>query len=594
MNKLSPTLERKLLAAVDQVTTHVNSGYSPTDALYKVASDYQLMPPFIRLVGSSYNTGETAMKRETGNSVLEKLASFPLADPEAVISRIYPEDVKAPNQKKADEAISSEYDRAPAYTRKEHAEKEARARASVLPKLPTPEGHVGGLTPNYGDILGRTYDSIHNIRSEIETSKMAVYRADREWRTALGHLTGYFKQASMDRESFGLVASNAYQAEPTTFMSKILDYVHHYGCPKDSWDGYKSASAFSELDWDKRPYDLLKKAYDAGGAYAGALYDHSQLFGEGVFKTANLLATTPQAAPEPSRSPLLAAQEKKASWAYEGDSNSLEALWARKAAFETFPLHLQSSFLAAGDTRMVGHMLSTATNSIGANTISSCGFKHTSPQKEAMLIGPIPRSADDWGPYKALKLPKKAEYPEHVKNLWDPDYKHEEDKAGTVEIPDANDCLEKGAVYEKSPLLGEKAAIGLVGMTLANTMAHKLQDNTEAVEKARQARIQEFQDKLSDPTQAARLRQIRAQANLNALVAGDPVFQNHLPEEVSQAYNEIIQMSPRVAEQPMLLAPLMRKRLEQQVVEPFESTEALKAEKGILSTQENPKINMEE
>lgn len=261
-----------------------------------------------------------------------------------------------------------------------------------------------------------------------------------------------------------------------------------------------------------------------------------------------------------------ASESKKIDTSYTGTILSV------KEAFERLPATLQHSMVSVGDPGLIGDM-----TGISANNMMR-------------------------GPFDILQVPKQANYKERAKELWSLDHNHDGERSGTLEIPCAHENLKEGsdentsylAMTGKSPLLGEKAAIGFWGATLASYATGKARDFAEKQDKAQQALVQDYQDKLSDPDQASKLRQMRAQANINALVAGDPVLQNHGPEEISQAYNEVISMSPRAAEQPLLLAPLLRKRLEQEVLEPFESTEALKAEKGILSTHENPKINLDE
>ncbi len=540
MNKLSPSLEHKLLEAVDGVSMHVNNGETPTDALFKVASDLQLMPPFIRLVGNSYNTGEAAMRRES-SSVLEKLASFPLADADDAIQRIYG-DEKAPNQKEAESSVSGDYDTSPQYTRLDHARKTASAHAKSLPALELPPGYVSGYAPDYGEAFGKKYATVHKLRSSLESSKQAVLRAKREWETSLQRLRGYFKQASFDRAGVGEVENRILAGGGDPFLTKMMDYVHYHSCPSEPRHSEKQASLMSKVDWNERPYDLVKEADDKANAYAQALIDHRYLFKDVVTKSANLLAGTPGGREIAPVSPVLGKIVAKPKQAQE---RSKEASWYCKEAFESLPTHSQRSLLSIAGPEIVN-------GCIGANNDT-------------------PMS-----PYTDLELPKKASTKKKASS--------EDTLEGDKEI----------SIVARSPLLREKAAIGILGMTFASTMANKLKEQQDAQDKFRQNQIQDFQDKLADPVQSAKLRQLRAQANLNALMASDPVLQNHSPEEVSQAYNEVVGLTPRAAEQAMVLRPMLRKRLEQEVLEPFESTEALKAEKGIAATQENPSLKLDE
>lgn len=82
-------------------------------------------------------------------------------------------------------------------------------------------------------------------------------------------------------------------------------------------------------------------------------------------------------------------------------------------------------------------------------------------------------------------------------------------------------------------------------------------------------------NKLTDPSHEARLRNIRAQAMLQDLVTNDPTISQHDPSETLQAYNDIVAMAPRTADQSMLMQPLLRKRLTQGSLDPFELDQLL-------------------
>lgn len=71
------------------------------------------------------------------------------------------------------------------------------------------------------------------------------------------------------------------------------------------------------------------------------------------------------------------------------------------------------------------------------------------------------------------------------------------------------------------------------------------------------------------------MRNIRAQAMLQDLIANDPMISQHDPTETLQAYNDIVAMAPRTADQNMLMQPLLRKRLTQGSLDPFELDQLL-------------------
>lgn len=80
---------------------------------------------------------------------------------------------------------------------------------------------------------------------------------------------------------------------------------------------------------------------------------------------------------------------------------------------------------------------------------------------------------------------------------------------------------------------------------------------------------------LTDPAHEQELRNIRAQAMLQDIMMNDPVIGGYDPTETLSAYNDIISMSPRNADQRMFVQPLLRKRLEQGSLDPFEVDQML-------------------
>lgn len=91
---------------------------------------------------------------------------------------------------------------------------------------------------------------------------------------------------------------------------------------------------------------------------------------------------------------------------------------------------------------------------------------------------------------------------------------------------------------------------------------------------------------LTDPAHEAKLRNIRAQAMMQDLLANDPVISGYQPQESIDAYNEIVGMSPRAADQKLVMQSLLRKRLEQGSLDPFEVDQLLGME------EKQKKINM--
>lgn len=94
-------------------------------------------------------------------------------------------------------------------------------------------------------------------------------------------------------------------------------------------------------------------------------------------------------------------------------------------------------------------------------------------------------------------------------------------------------------------------------------------------------------EKLDNPRHDERFRAAEAEIMLNDLMVNDPEIMQHDPRDVVMAFNEISRLAPRVATQPLLMQGLLRRRLSQGFLDPFDTSNAvLKPEEQILASQD--------
>lgn len=111
---------------------------------------------------------------------------------------------------------------------------------------------------------------------------------------------------------------------------------------------------------------------------------------------------------------------------------------------------------------------------------------------------------------------------------------------------------------------------------------------SEYAGKGQEKAVENQINELDSPEHLNELRKIKAQTVLTQLMSDpDNPISGYDPEEVLSAYNEMVQLSPRLADQPSAIGPLLNKRLVGNV-EPFEVGETLKLEKGLKDTQAAP------
>lgn len=176
-----------------------------------------------------------------------------------------------------------------------------------------------------------------------------------------------------------------------------------------------------------------------------------------------------------------------------------------------------------------------------------------------------------------------------VVNLNDAEEKFAAAKEGVAPFSQPRSAESNGSQPILTPSLifdgsGEKQAnmfsgiSGGLGLGAAKSLAEGLGGNEK----------QQIENQISDldsPEHLNEMRKIRAQTVLTQLMS-DPEspLSGYDPEEVLTAYNEMVQLSPRLADQPAAIAPLLNKRLMGNT-EPFEVGEQLKLEKGLKDVQ---------
>ena len=93
-------------------------------------------------------------------------------------------------------------------------------------------------------------------------------------------------------------------------------------------------------------------------------------------------------------------------------------------------------------------------------------------------------------------------------------------------------------------------------------------------------------DAIQSPDHESKLKNIRTQAMLHGLMLHDPVIKGHNPEDVINAFNEISETAPRLADQVLIMQPLIRKRLSQGVLDPFEVHQIMQMNQGGQKVQQ--------
>lgn len=134
--------------------------------------------------------------------------------------------------------------------------------------------------------------------------------------------------------------------------------------------------------------------------------------------------------------------------------------------------------------------------------------------------------------------------------------------------------------------LMQKAALGTAGgvfdVMLGTTAAKTVGERLAPPPVSQLAEAETL--KLLDPAHEAQLRNIRAESTLNELLANDDVISGYGDDEVLDAYNDIVQTAPALADNRMALQAMMRQRLQQGASSPFELEQLANLNRSLSET----------
>lgn len=279
MRSLSKEAEQKLITAIERAATLVNEGATPNDAIVKSASDANVPAGHINLMVHAYNTGRTTKQREQGDDAIEKAADFQLADVDAVMSALYPSQVKTSSELISESIVSTEYAVSPAgflARRNAALEKTAAAQYQLPAKtfVPPPRDEKYAAERAYSQKVAEkraaeelrristmayqkaadAMDALHDYfrkpghMSFGDALREVDLRLGAEGVSVLNKLAAVYphleKQAATGRAHLGLTG-------PYSLVTNVLDAVDEYNDAKSEFDTVKQASAISKKNEPK-------------------------------------------------------------------------------------------------------------------------------------------------------------------------------------------------------------------------------------------------------------------------------------------------------------------------------------------------------
>jgi hypothetical protein len=209
-------------------------------------------------------------------------------------------------------------------------------------------------------------------------------------------------------------------------------------------------------------------------------------------------------------------------------------------------------------------------------------------EKQAAVAHPV-----DWGeePYSlVVKCIKAAQDYAKAKKTLEETETEATEKSAEILAPffqaQGKDVI-VGSVWE-DPSPTKEAGMGHIGLGALLSGASKGL-TSKISPKSEEALVNKQVSELASPEHESQLQAIRTRAMLHDLMANDPVIGGYEPDQIVDAFNQISQMAPRVAQQRMMAQSLLRKYLEQASwLDMYDQTQVLGAEKELSRMERVP------
>jgi hypothetical protein len=252
MRTLSESDERRLLDGVKSAVSLVDDqGMTPNAALRKVAEQFEYSPGFLKAACNAFNTGRQLAQWNGEDSILDKLASFPLADYDAIHSEMW----GSSNEKTA--AVSNSSLRFRTY---DDIERQTLMQASLPIEKQAAETEVHPLVADEQAVnrLQKASAVCEFSRRKLEAARAEKTAAEGRLNFKIQELGDYFAKFAHDRLSFAQVEYGA-----ATYFGEAGKAL--MDCVADRFPNEKRASAyprqwngfFQPVDRNREPYTMI-------------------------------------------------------------------------------------------------------------------------------------------------------------------------------------------------------------------------------------------------------------------------------------------------------------------------------------------------
>jgi LPXTG-motif cell wall-anchored protein len=622
MKKLSKDAENRVLTALESVADSVNEGVCPNDAIVKAASAHGIPAGHVNLMVSAYNTGRTGKQRMAAESPFDKAATFELADHSDIMSRLYPTHVKSAAQTRDETVIDDEYSQAPAFAQHKKAAQVAARKVNWQMVDTAPEPYPGEAhTP-----IKRAFHATEFNKRRFEECRREVARAKDLLTSNFEKLSNYFRTpggvsfddacdaVEIQHGGMGKAILNQISRTVPQFSKEAKHNCSamHPDATHEQWMALKKkkrqekSAGIVEVQPTQAPWVWVRESIKLASDIHEKQRELATL-SQHVVKSAEdrLRPFSPRQGRSVLNLPLPATNEKQ---------SSMAPLYGAGAGLAGGGLlhYLRNKDKDEDEERssLLGDLAMGGAVGLGGG-LAYDAFAGTPEVKPTGNVEPVtdrhpgghgPRGMGAGMSYSDLYTDEdgntygEPEMDPETGNLIRGEMMPKEDPSAS-EIAAAEEEFREGPIGQAAQNFGQwlgrprstaedtpapeepedlsgldtpiplEPNVKQSGIGSIYALSHLFRNTTRGMQSQgaeQEAAVKDYLEELDNPAHAEDIKRIHIRAQLENMMANDPVLSLEDPAMIAEAYNEIVQLSPSAADSPLLMRNLLRQHLSTQ------------------------------
>lgn len=248
--RIDKKTEETLVEALEKVCQLASTpDVDPNEAMATVVREYKIRPGHIQLMVQAYNNGRTNSHLKSAEDIDDRASSFPLANVQAVIELVYPNQVVKKADQFRQEAFSSDYLRPPDPWAEDLVRRERIKRC--LRPIVVKSASAPTSNPLKKDrLVVEALSEMRRAETEGESKRLSVFAAREKLAQSLRDLDNYFRRVDALPISVVMAQVRAYCGRDG---ERILQKVAQ-ALPKRQ---EKAATSTPPVNWSREPYSTV-------------------------------------------------------------------------------------------------------------------------------------------------------------------------------------------------------------------------------------------------------------------------------------------------------------------------------------------------